>query len=869
MLGDLEEELRGLSAKGRRPLRLWWDATLAALALAARFATARRSVVGRPSATSAPGDNSRKSGFPGMDDIKRDLKYAVRQLARSPGFTVTAVLTLSLGIGATTVAFNLVNGILIRPLPFPDPDRLVTLWERRANGQELTLSFPNFEDWRDQARSFDGITAIRFPSEATVLGGDEPTRGTILPVSREFFEVIGVAPFLGRPISYEENREGGNLVAVLGHRFWQQRFGSNPDLGSINLTIEGAPLTVIGVMPPGFKVLEDGDLYLPLEQQPFRIRDSHNYTAVGRLAPGVSWEQAQDEMNRIAAGILEAYPGETRTVAVNMRPLRTDILGEVDRPLLLLLGASGILLILACSNVASTLLARSTQRDREMAIRTAAGASHSRLIHQLFIESLVLAALAGLTGLAISHVTLALVRSRGPDLVPRLESVSVDGPVVLFALCAALLTSVVFGLLPAIGVSGDPAAVLRSGHLGNTRRSGALGWNLLIGGEAALAVVLVVASGLMVRSLQQILSTDTHFRSDGVLTVAMNFSGSRYRSTDARVNQLNEIKHEFRTLPGVTAVGFVNHLPTQSAMMTGTVFVPPVPDPNDIPPDQIPPSSGWRVVDEDYFAAMGIPLLRGRPFTSADGRNDSPVIILNEASANLVFPGQDPIGGLVRFDPFWRGVDLTVVGVVGEARDWRRAPGSQPEGFVYWPQIPSYTRYMTAVIHTDGDPATLVRPARERLRAVAPEVPGTFLTMDKMVGESLKEKEFTLAVLSSFAILSLILAAVGIYGVVSYSVSRRSREIGIRLALGAASGTVRQRIFSRSFGVVAAGTMFGLLAALAAGRIMESLLYGVSPRDPVILAAAPVVLLGTAALAIWIPVLRYTRVDPLVTMRAD
>ncbi len=504
-----------------------------------------------------------------------------------------------------------------------------------------------------------------------------------------------------------------------------------------------------------------------------------------------------------------------------------------------------------------------------MAIRTAVGASRVRLIRQLFTESLVLAGIAGLVGLGISHIALALVRSGEPDLIPRLQTVSIDGPVILFALGAMLLTSVIFGLLPALGVSGDAASTLRSGQRGDTHRSKGLGWNLLIGGETALAVVLLVASGLLVRSLQQILSTNTNFRPDGVLTAAIDFTGSRYQSPDIRVAKLRELKREFESLPGVTAAGFVNHLPTQSTMMTGTVFASPPPDPADILPSDIPPSSGWRVVDEDYFAAMGIPLLRGRTFTSADGPADTPVIILNEASANLVFPGQDPIGKQVQFDPFWTGVDLTVVGVVGEARDWRRASGSQPEGFVHWPQRTGYTRYLTAVIHTDGEAAELARPVRDRLRATVPDVPGTIHTMSALVGESLREKEFTLAILSSFAVLSLVLAAVGIYGVVSYSVSRRSREIGIRLALGADSSAVRQRIFSRSLGVVAAGAAAGIACALVAGAIMESLLFGVSPRDMATLAIAPSVVLGAAALAIWIPVIRYTRVDPLVTMRAE
>ncbi len=420
-----------------------------------------------------------------------------------------------------------------------------------------------------------------------------------------------------------------------------------------------------------------------------------------------------------------------------------------------------------------------------------------------------------------------------------------------------------------MGVSGDAAATLRSGQWEDTRHTKAVGWNLLVGGEAALAVVLVVAGGLLVRSLQEVLSVETNFRPEGVLTVAMDFTANRYESAQARTGELEVLKREFESLPGVTAVGFVNHLPTEGTMMTGPVLPVPVPDLDNIPEADIPPSSGWRVVDEDYFTAMGIPLLLGRAFSREDGPDARPVIILNDALANQVFPGADPTGRLVQFVPFWSGVDLTVVGIVAEARDWRREPGTQLEGFVYWPQRLNYTRYLTAVIRTDGNPAALAGPARERLRAVAPNVPGTIHTLNARIGESLRERKFTLTVLGSFAVLSLILAAVGIYGVVSYSVSRRTREIGIRLALGAASGTVRQTIFSNSMGVVALGTAVGVVCALLVGGIMESLLYGVSPHDPVIFTLAPAILLATAALAIWLPVFRYTRVDPLLTMRAE
>ncbi|MGD2152477.1 MAG: ABC transporter permease [Gemmatimonadales bacterium] len=802
-----------------------------------------------------------------MNALLKDIRYAIRGLVKNPGFALITVFTLALGIGATTVAFTLVNGVLMRPLPFPESDRLMLLEERRGDGRELILSFPNFDDWRRESETFEGILAVRVPWQVSVLGGDEPTRGTVIGVSREFFDVLGVQPLLGRPIAPEENRPGGKPVVVLSFEFWYRLFGDRAGLDGLSVTIAGDPYPVVGVMPPGFKLLEEGDVYYPMELRPQRIRDSHNYRAVGRLAPGVSLTQAQQEMNGIAARIREAYPGETETESVSMHPLRAEILGDVDRPLLFLLGAAGLLLMLACSNVASTLLARSTHREREMAIRTAVGAARLRLIQQLFTESLLLAGLAGLLGLLLSVLTLDLVRAQGVDLVPRLQAVSIDTRVTLFALGATLVTSLLFGLLPALRVSDDVAGTLRSGRRGDTRRTRALGWSVLVGGEAALAVVLVVACGLLVRSLQQVLSEETHFRPEGVLTVEIDFAGGGYTGAEHRARVLEELEREYEALPSVTAVGFVNHLPTESSFMTGPVFRSPAPIERD--PDRSGTESGWRVVDEDYFAALGIPLARGRVFSPEDRPDGPPVAILNQALADKAFPGEDPVGRRVQVIPFWRDADLTVVGVVAEARDWRNTVGSQPEVFVYWPQHSDYTRYLTCVIRTTGDPASLAGPVRERLRAVAPTVPGTIHTMKARLGESLRERNFTLAVLGSFAALSLVLAAVGIFGVVSYSVSSRSREIGIRLALGAGAWNVRQRIFLSSFAVVALGTAVGVVCAFGFAGAMESLLYGVSPRDPAAFAAAALVLLIAAALAIWVPVLRHTRVDPMVTMRAE
>ncbi len=853
--GDLREEYDSIRSERSQAFAFLWY-WVHTFRLCFRFAFGGR----------AEGRQFRQRNH-GVESIFRDIKYAARNLIKNPGFTVVAISTLALGIGASTVAFSLVNGVLIRPLPFPDSNKLMFLEEVQDDGSPLTLSFPNFDDWRTESRTMEGIAAVQFPLPATVLGGEEPVRGIVLRVSREFFDVLGVYPWLGRAISYEENREGGEPVAVLGYEFWQRHFGERTDLDGFTITISGTTISVVGVMPPGFKLMEEGDVYLPLEQRPFRVRDSHNFRAIGRLAAGVSPALALEELQVIAANIREAYPDETVGVGVAMRPLRTEILGEVDRPLFLLMGAAGMLLLIACSNVASTLLARSTVRDREMAIRTAVGASRPRLVLLLLAESLLLAILAGFAGLGLSHLTLGVVRSMGTELLPRIQSVSIDFRVVMFAVVATLGTTLAFGLVPALQSSLSGSAGLGAGQRGGTRRRTGVGGNAMVAAEAAVAVVLVVACGLLARSLQQILSEQTNFRADGVLTVEMDLRSSADNTNEGRGILLEEIKAEFQALPGVNTVGFVSYLPTQASMMSGPVFKSPAPLQRD--PNRPGTSSGWRVVDTDYFTAMGIPLLQGRVFTAEDRADAPPVVVINEALANRAFPGQDPIGQLIKFIPFWMEDDLTVIGVVAEARDWRRGEGDQPEAYVHWPQRPRYTRDMTAVIHTAGSPTALVQSARERLRAVAPSVPGTIRTMDALVNESLRERTFILATLGSFAALSLVLAAVGIYGVVSYSVTSRTREIGIKLALGAEPRVVRGRMFSSSIAVVCIGVGVGMIFALLSGRLMEGLLFGVSARDLSTLVAAPMVLLSAAALAIAIPVFRYTRVDPVEVMRAD
>ena len=812
--------------------------------------------------------SGRNPGYSPMQTVWKDLFHALRIMKKNPGYAALSVLTLGLGIGATTVAFSLVNGILLRPLPFPDPDRLVYLMEEGSRGRELMLSYPNFDDWRTASTSFQEIAAVQFANVASVQGGEEPTRATVLGVSREFFQVLGITPMRGRPILPEENRPGGERVLVASYEFWTSALGARDDLASLTLNLYGGSWQVVGVMPPGFRVLEEADLYIPMERSPVDIRSAHNYRGIGRLAPGFSLHQAHEELNRIAANIKAEYGDETSSEAVVMRTLRDAVVGEADAPLLLLLAASGVLLLIACTNQASNLLARGTHRQREMAIRSALGAGRGRLIQQLLMEGGVLAALGCSLGLALTYGTLLGLRVLGPDLVPRMDAVAVDPQVLLFALLAALATSLLFGLMPAFRATEEVSGALSSaGQRGSTgvRR---VAWDLLVGVEVAMAVVLVTGSGLLVRSLQEIVGADTGFHANGVLTVALDPSGQGFDTEETRSALFRDLQRELSRIPEVATVGMVNRLPLQAGTWTGPVLRSPVSDREDR--DEWVAIAGWRVADEGYFAAMGIPLLAGRTFDPAlDRPGGPPVAILNRSLAERAFPGEDPLGKQVQ--ALWdrREEDFTVVGVVAEARDWRRAPGAQPEMYVYWPQRLEATGYMTAVLRPregQGIPATEVRDA---IRAVAPSMPMEVRAMETLVGESLKERRFTLSVLGSFALAALLLSAVGTYGVVSYTVSRRTREMGIRLALGARPGLLRRRIFTRSMKVVAFGAAAGLGAALLAGRIMEGLLYGITPRDPLALAVAPLVLLAIAALAVWLPVLRYSRVDPALAMDVE
>jgi putative ABC transport system permease protein len=802
-----------------------------------------------------------------IEDTIRDLHYAARALAKNRVFAFVAVVTLALGIGANTAVFSVVNGVLLKPLPFNEPDRLVTLKEADEHGRSLWVSHPNFADWRERSRSFSGMLAVMLATPQPVLGAIEPAVVPAIGVSREFFTVLGVQPFLGRPILPEENQPGGPDIVMVSHRFWQTHLGSDPNLETVQLDIGGRPHAVVGVMPPGFVLFEEADVYYPLEQHPIEIRSAHNYHVIGRLRPGVTYPQARDEMAVLAAALKEQYGDATQAVGVNMGYLHSEIVGESRRAILVLLGAAMLVLLVACSNVASTLLARGATRQREFAIRAALGASRFRLTRQLLTESLLLAAGGAVIATALAGFLVRTLRQLGTGMVPRVGEVTVDPRVLAFTAALAVATAVLFGLFPALRLSNtryDPLRWRSGTGQGTTR---VLPWRVLLAVEAGLALLLLIGSGLLIRSLAQILDLEAGFQTEGVLTVEIQPPGSRYPDGEARTPLYERMLAELRSLPGVQQVGLANLLPLEAGTRTGPVLLPPISDPED--PDEWAAIAGWRVADAEYFEALRIRLLRGRLFDERDVDGTPGVAIVNEALANRLWPGEEPIGRPVRALWDFRNEELSVIGVVAEARRWSRQAGSQYEIYMHHRQRPEHTWAMRAVIHAAGDPAALIPAARERLRAVDPNVPVRLQTMEARLAGTVTDRRFTMAVLASFAAIALILAAVGIYGVVSYTVARSTSEIGLRVALGADPRRLRGLIQRQVMLPILVGTGAGIVAGLALTRLMQSLLYEVRPADPVTFSLVSALLLATAAAASYVPAHRATRVDPVMAMRTE
>jgi putative ABC transport system permease protein len=795
-----------------------------------------------------------------------DLRHGARLLVSQPGVSAIAILTLALGIGANTAIFSAVDTILLRPLPYDDPDRLVMVWEKRAAEGVLdnVVAPADYLDWARLNGAFEGMAAA-LQTTVDLTRSGEPVRLQAMAVSPAFFDVLRVQPALGRTFAGGEDQPGRNRVVVLDHGFWQERFGADRGIVGRTIVLNGLAHEVVGILPASFEFPDRTiALWAPLvlgggPEPPSRA--NHELTVYARLKPDITLEGARAEMDRVAAQLSTDYPDTNGRHGAWVSLLRDEVVSPVRSGLLLLLGAVAFVLLIACVNVANLLLARATAQRREMAVRAALGAGRARLAGQTLTESLLLACLGGAASLIVAYWGIVLLRQLAPDGVPivGLERIGLDGRVLGFGLALSLLTGLLFGLLPAWHLaSQDVNTVLRDGgrSLVGVRRRLRVG---LVVSEIALASLLLVGAGLTLRSFRALLDTQPGFHADRVITTQIVLPGSRYRGPERFASTFDSLEQRFRSIAGVRAVGATSHLPLSGQDSRRGIMVEGYVAPPDTPTRAHP-----RVVTPGYFDAMGVQLVRGRPFT-ADDRADGPAVaIVNETMARRYWPDSSPIGKRVAFvgTGGWR----EVVGIVRDVRHWGVDRPVNPEMYLPFSQFP--LGRVTFAIGTSGDPRSIVGAVREHLRAVDPDLPLSNLrTMSEIAAQSLAARRTTMLLLGVFGVLALVLAAAGIYGVMAHLVALRTGEIGVRMTLGAPPGSVLRLVLVEGLLQATAGLIIGLAGAVFLMRSLRTLLYEVGPADPLTLAGVAALLLATAALACLVPAGKAMSVDPIRALR--
>jgi putative ABC transport system permease protein len=805
-----------------------------------------------------------------LDDLRRDVRFGLRTLRRTPGFVVVALLCLGLGVGANVAIFSVVNAVLLRPLPYASPERVVRVFETQpGRGPEWTgsVAFPNYEDFARDVRGVTGLAAYSAGSKN--LSGDAGAeRVSVLAATANFFETLRVKPMLGRPFLSGEDAPGRNQVVVLGEGLWRRRFGGDPGVLGRTITLDGEPYEVVGVMASAFTFPArlPNDAYLPLQPtaEERATRGSHWLGVIGRLRDGVTLEQANAELAQVARRLAADYPEHQAGRSARAIPVLDTVVGRVRPMLWVLLGAVGLVLLIACGNVANLLLARAAGRQPEISMRLALGASRARLVLQLLIESAVLALGGAVMGLLFSALGLQLLMQGVRSGLPVAEDVGLDGPVLLFTLGLSMVTALIFGLIPALqSTAGNLQVRMVEGanatRAGQHRLRGAL-----VVGEVALSLVLLVGAGLLMRSFYALLATDSGLRTHGVLTAHLSIPRGKYPEAALSQRLLAPVLERVRALPGVQSAGLISMLPIQQAWTNGDYSVEgqPPPDPT------IPPIAEFRVTSPGLFASLGVPVLQGRDFTEQEGRNPAKVVVVNQALADRHFGGGSAIGQRLRFG----NVTYGIVGVIGNVR--QAGLDQPPLSEIHFPyddpENASWFSDVTLVIRSASDPSSLRTTLRNAIREVSTEQPiYDVLTMDEVIDRSVANRRLTLVLLATFAALAVSLAAAGLYGVVSYLVAQRTREIGIRMALGSEPAGVIRLLLRQGMRLVGLGLLLGAAGAFAASRWLGSLLSGLRSPDPLIVLGLAALLGVIALFATWVPARRASQVDPLLAIRAE
>jgi predicted permease len=803
-----------------------------------------------------------------------DLKFAFRQLLKNPGFTAVAVLTLALGIGANTAIFSLVYGVLLRPLPYREPEQLVRVFQSSADQPRFPMSAGAFQDYRERNSSLSGL-ALYTRQDLELSQDGRAELLSALRITSGFFGVLGVQPLLGREFLREDEAPEHHHVVILSHGLWQRRFNRDPGIIGKSVMLTGEPFTVVGVMPAGvqhvggeYRSLPHGesvDFWWPVTLKPQDDRGSHYMNAIGRLKPGMTPALALADFTRLAEGMAQQYPQTDSYFRIAVRSLHEEIVGSSRTTLLLLFGTVLLVLLIACANVANLLLARASAREREMAVRTAVGAGRWRIVRQLLTESVLLAAISSFVGILLAQGAMVALAKFGPEQLPRLQAVRLDGHVLLFTLGLTLLTGVLFGLAPAW----QAGRANINGLLKDGGRAGVGGRQLrlrdvLVTAEVALALMLLVGTGLLVRSFWQLQQTSPGFNPERVLTAMVSLPYTGYASQAERGVFLQKLLAEAAALPGVESVGLTSDLPwtgydeNNSFTIEGKTF---------------PPNEGaggrYHFVSPDYFRTVEVPLLAGRFFNASDRLGQPQVLLVNRALAARYWPDESAVGKRITFSDSPKESDWrTIVGVVGDVKDRPESEAAVPAFYISLTQSPQ--RQVTLAVRTRAEPAGMVAALRETVQKIGPNVPlADIRTLNTLAEGAVAGRRFTFGLVGCFAATALLLAAIGIYGVLSYLVAQRTREIGVRMALGAQARDVIRLTVRQGMRPTLAGVAIGLVGAFALSRLMAGFLFGVSATDPGTFAASAFLLILVALLPCWLPARRASRVDPMVALRSE